>query len=131
MDRARYKLDRQRVDYRGICTHLADARCHADISRPYNRRISSMEDVIIIGDGPVGFINALCLAQAGVRVSVIGAEPNIINSPRAAVYFWSVLGGLGRLGMLEQAEAAGVRKQDYTRESSVRPIPAMPFLAER
>jgi len=71
MDRARYKLDRQRVDYRGICTHLADARCHADISRPYNRRISSMEDVIIIGDGPVGFINALCLAQAGVRVSVI------------------------------------------------------------
>jgi len=43
MDRARYKLDRQRVDYRGICTHLADARCHADISRSYNRRISSME----------------------------------------------------------------------------------------
>src|SRR5882672_7374205 len=38
----------------------------------------------------------------------------IINSPRAAVYFWSVLGGLGRLGMLEEAEAAGVRKQDYT-----------------
>ena len=74
MDRARYKLDRQRVDYRGICTHLADARCHADISRPYNRRISSMEDVIIIGDGPVGFINALCLAQAGVRVSAIEAE---------------------------------------------------------
>ena len=26
--------------------------------------------------------------------------------------------------MLEQAEAAGVRKQDYTRESSVSPIPA-------
>jgi 3-(3-hydroxy-phenyl)propionate hydroxylase/6-hydroxy-3-succinoylpyridine 3-monooxygenase len=47
-------------------------------------------------------------------VSVIEAEPHIINSPRAAVYFWSVLGGLGRLGMLEEAEAAGVRKQDYT-----------------
>src|SRR3989454_11496405 len=84
------------------------------ISRSYNRRISSMEDVIIIGGGPVGFINALGLAQAGVRVSVIEAEPHIINSPRAAVYFWSVLGGLGRLGMLEEAEAAGVRKQDYT-----------------
>jgi len=52
-----------------------------------------MEDVIIIGGGPVGFINALGLAQAGVRVSVIEAEPHIINSPRAAVYFWSVLGG--------------------------------------
>jgi 3-(3-hydroxy-phenyl)propionate hydroxylase/6-hydroxy-3-succinoylpyridine 3-monooxygenase len=45
-------------------------------------------------------------------VSVIEAEPHIINSPRAAVYFWSVLGGLGRPGMLD--EAAGVRKQDYT-----------------
>ena len=92
-DRARYKLDRQRVNYLGIWTHLADARCHADISRSYNCRISSMEDVIIIGGGPVGFVNALGLAQAGVRVSVIEAEPHIINSPRAAVYFWSVLGG--------------------------------------
>jgi 2-polyprenyl-6-methoxyphenol hydroxylase-like FAD-dependent oxidoreductase len=72
-----------------------------------------VEDVIIVGGGPVGFINALGLAQAGVRVSVIEAEPQIINSPRAAVYFWSVLDGLGRLGILEEAEAAGVRKQDY------------------
>jgi len=73
-----------------------------------------MEEVIIIGGGPVGFINALGLAQAGVRVTVIEAEPQIINSPRAAVYFWSVLEGLERLGILEEAEAAGVRKQDYT-----------------
>jgi 2-polyprenyl-6-methoxyphenol hydroxylase-like FAD-dependent oxidoreductase len=65
-----------------------------------NHRSSSMEDVIIIGGGPVGFINALGLAQAGVRVSVIEAEPQIINSPRAAVYFWSVLDGLGRLAYL-------------------------------
>jgi len=114
------------VNYLGICTHLADARCHADISRSYNHRIGSIEDVIIIGGGPVGFINALGLAQAGVRVSVIEAEPHIVNSPRAAVYSWSVLGGLGRLGMLEEAEAAGVRKQDYTRKSSVSPIPECP-----
>jgi len=73
-----------------------------------------MEEVIIIGGGPVGFINALGLAQSGVRVTVIEAEPQIINSPRAAVYFWSVLEGLERLGILEEAEAAGVRKQDYT-----------------
>jgi len=73
-----------------------------------------MEDVIVIGGGPVGFINALGLAQAGVRVSVIEAEPQIIQSPRAAVYFWSVLDGLARLGILAEAEAAGVRKQDYT-----------------
>ena len=71
-------------------------------------------DVIVIGGGPVGFINALGLAQAGIRVTVIEAESQIINSPRAAVYFWSVLDGLGRLGILEDALAAGVRKQDYT-----------------
>jgi 2-polyprenyl-6-methoxyphenol hydroxylase-like FAD-dependent oxidoreductase len=73
-----------------------------------------MEDVIIIGGGPVGFVNALGLAQAGVHVTILEAEPQIINSPRAAVYFWSVLDGLERLGILEAAEAAGVRKQDYT-----------------
>ncbi len=73
-----------------------------------------MEDVIVIGGGPVGFISALGLAQAGVRVAIIEAESQIVDSPRAAVYFWSVLGGLGRLGILGEAEAAGVRKQDYT-----------------
>lgn len=73
-----------------------------------------MDDVIVVGGGPVGFINALGLALAGVRVSVIEAEQQIIDSPRAAVYFWSVLGGLERLGILEAADAAGVRKQDYT-----------------
>ena len=73
-----------------------------------------MEDVIVVGGGPVGFIAALGLAQAGVRVTVIEAEPQIVNSPRAAVYFWSVLEGFGRLGILEEAEAIGVRKQDYT-----------------
>jgi 2-polyprenyl-6-methoxyphenol hydroxylase-like FAD-dependent oxidoreductase len=82
--------------------------------RPGNRRSRLMQDEIIIGGGPVGFINALGLAQAGVRVTVIEAEPQIINSPRAAVYSWSVLDGLGRLGILEEAEAVGVRKQDYT-----------------
>jgi 2-polyprenyl-6-methoxyphenol hydroxylase-like FAD-dependent oxidoreductase len=73
-----------------------------------------LDDVIVVGGGPVGFINALGLALAGVRVSVIEAEQQIIDSPRAAVYFWSVLGGLERLGILEAADAAGVRKQDYT-----------------
>lgn len=73
-----------------------------------------MEDVIIIGGGPVGFVNALGLARAGVRVTVIESESQISNSPRAAVYFWSVLEGLGRLGILDEAEALGVRKQDYT-----------------
>ena len=70
-----------------------------------------MDDVIVIGGGPVGFINALGLARAGVRVTIIEAEPQISNSPRAAVYFWSVLDGLERLGILAEAEAAGERIQ--------------------
>jgi len=73
-----------------------------------------VEDVVVIGGGPTGFITALGLAQAGVRVHLIEAEPQIINSPRAAVYFWSVLEGLAGLGILEEAETAGFRKQDYT-----------------
>jgi 2-polyprenyl-6-methoxyphenol hydroxylase-like FAD-dependent oxidoreductase len=75
---------------------------------------SSMEDVIIVGGGPTGFINALGLAQAGVRVTIIEAEPAINSSPRAAVYFWSVLAGLERLGILAEAESMGFAKQDYT-----------------
>lgn len=73
-----------------------------------------MEDVIIVGGGPTGFINALGLAQAGLRVTVLEAEARISDSPRAAVYFWSVLDGLERLGILEEAERIGFRKQDYT-----------------
>jgi 3-(3-hydroxy-phenyl)propionate hydroxylase/6-hydroxy-3-succinoylpyridine 3-monooxygenase len=50
-----------------------------------------MEDVVIVGGGPVGFLNALGLAQAGVRVTLLESEPQIINSPRAVVYFATVL----------------------------------------
>ena len=91
-----------------------------------------MEDVIIVGGGPVGMICALGLAQAGIRVTVIEAEARIIDSPRAAVYFWSVLDGLQRLGILQEAEAAGVRKQDYTylvRRSGERIVYSMEVLA--
>ena len=66
-----------------------------------------MQDVIIVGGGPTGFINALGLAQAGIRVMIIEAESAINSSPRAAVYFWSVLAGLERLDILAEAESIG------------------------
>lgn len=73
-----------------------------------------MEDVIIVGGGPTGLITALGLAQAGVRLTVIEAEPAVSDSPRAAVYHWAVIDGLERLGLRQPVEAAGFSKQDYT-----------------
>jgi 2-polyprenyl-6-methoxyphenol hydroxylase-like FAD-dependent oxidoreductase len=73
-----------------------------------------VEDVIIVGGGPTGFICALGLAQAGTRVAVIEAEPRIVDSPRAAVYHWSVVEGLERLGIRAEVERTGFTKQDYT-----------------
>jgi 2-polyprenyl-6-methoxyphenol hydroxylase-like FAD-dependent oxidoreductase len=73
-----------------------------------------LDDVIIVGGGPTGFITALGLAQAGVGVTVIEREPSIVDSPRAAVYHWSVVEGLEKLGIREEVEKTGFPKQDYT-----------------
>jgi 2-polyprenyl-6-methoxyphenol hydroxylase-like FAD-dependent oxidoreductase len=73
-----------------------------------------VQDVVIVGGGPTGFITALGLAKAGVRVTVIESEPSIVDSPRAAVYHWSVVEGLEKLGIREEVELTGFAKQDYT-----------------
>jgi 6-hydroxy-3-succinoylpyridine 3-monooxygenase len=70
-------------------------------------------DVLIVGAGPVGVLNALGLAQAGLNVTLIDAEPAIGQAPRAMVYHWSVLEGIERLGLLEAAKQVGFTKQDY------------------
>jgi 3-(3-hydroxy-phenyl)propionate hydroxylase len=69
--------------------------------------------VLIAGAGPVGLITALGLARAGVEVTVLEAEPGIVDSPRAMVYHWTVLEPLDRLGILGEVERRGFRKQDY------------------
>ncbi|WP_211196170.1 FAD-dependent oxidoreductase [Alteraurantiacibacter aquimixticola] len=73
-----------------------------------------MHDVIVVGGGPTGFLTALGLAQAGVGVVLLEAGDHIVDSPRAAVYHWSLLDGLERLGIREEAEATGIVKDDYT-----------------
>jgi 3-(3-hydroxy-phenyl)propionate hydroxylase/6-hydroxy-3-succinoylpyridine 3-monooxygenase len=73
-----------------------------------------MHDVIIVGGGPTGFLTALGLAQSGVEVLLLEAGDHIIDSPRAAVYHWSLLDGLERLGIREAAESIGIVKDDYT-----------------
>lgn len=71
------------------------------------------DHVLVAGGGPVGFLTALGLAQRGIRVTLVEAEPDIVNSPRAMVYHWSVLEGLDGLGVLEDARRIGFTKQDY------------------
>jgi 3-(3-hydroxy-phenyl)propionate hydroxylase/6-hydroxy-3-succinoylpyridine 3-monooxygenase len=72
-----------------------------------------MHDVIIVGGGPTGFVTALGLAQAGVDVCLLEAGGGINDSPRACVYHWSMLDGLERLGIREEAERIGYTKDDY------------------
>ncbi|WP_262103877.1 NAD(P)/FAD-dependent oxidoreductase [Arthrobacter sp. Marseille-P9274] len=72
------------------------------------------QPVLIIGAGPVGILNALGLARAGVPVAVFERAAEVVQSPRAMVYHWSVLDGLERLGLFEDATARGFLKQDYT-----------------
>ena len=61
----------------------------------------------------MGLITALGLARAGVEVTVLEAEPRIVESPRAAVYHWTALEPFERLGILADVEARGLSKQDY------------------
>ena len=70
-------------------------------------------DVLIVGAGPVGMLTALALAQAGASVTVIEREPQIINSPRAAIYFPSTLLVLEELGILDDLEKIGFRNRAF------------------
>lgn len=66
-------------------------------------------DVLIVGAGPVGLFTALALAQTGVSVTVIEAEDDISDSPRAMVYFPSSMVALAELGILDEVDRLGVR----------------------
>jgi 2-polyprenyl-6-methoxyphenol hydroxylase-like FAD-dependent oxidoreductase len=76
--------------------------------------MSITDSVVVVGAGPVGLLNALGLARAGVPVTVIERGPGVVASPRAIVYHWSVLDGIARLGLLDEALELGFTKQDYT-----------------
>ena len=72
-----------------------------------------LDGVIVAGAGPVGLVTALVLARAGVPVTVIDGEPEIIRSPRAIVYHAPTCEELDKLGLLDDLKQIGVIKQDY------------------
>lgn len=65
--------------------------------------------VVVVGAGPVGLLNALGLAQAGIPVTVLERGVTLNESPRAMVYHNGVLDGLHHLGVLDDVLSAGVR----------------------
>jgi 3-(3-hydroxy-phenyl)propionate hydroxylase len=73
-----------------------------------------MVDVLVVGGGPVGMVTALGLARAGVSVRLIEAQASLNESPRAAVYHWSVLDGLARIGLIEDIEGIALKSDKYT-----------------
>jgi len=75
--------------------------------------MAEMDDVIVVGAGPVGMLTALALAQTGAKVTVLEQEPHIINSPRAAVYFPSTLIVLDELGLLDELNAIGFQNRTF------------------
>lgn len=75
--------------------------------------MSNRTDVLIVGAGPVGMLTALALAQTGASVRVLEKEPDIINSPRAAVYFPSTLVILEELGLLDELLEIGFTNRTF------------------
>lgn len=75
--------------------------------------MSAPTDVLIIGAGPVGMLTALALAQKGASVRVLEREGEIINSPRAAVYFPSTLLVLKELGILDELLETGFKNRNF------------------
>jgi len=72
------------------------------------------EGVIVVGAGPVGFLTALGLARNGIPVTLLEAEAQINDSPRAAVYFPTTVKILERLGLLADAIAIGLKSWTFT-----------------
>ena len=71
------------------------------------------QHVIIAGGGPAGLLTAIGLAKTGTRVTVLEAEAQLNDSPRALVYHYPVLPHLKRLGLLQDCIDEGFLRQNF------------------
>lgn len=71
------------------------------------------QHVIIAGAGPTGLLVAIGLAKAGTRVTILEAEAQLNDSPRALVYHYPVLPYLEKLGLLQDCVNEGFLRQNF------------------
>src|SRR6266700_1054260 len=91
------------------------------------------QTVVVAGAGPVGLVTALKLARAGIPVTVVDAEPDILQGPRAVVYHSPTVEELDKLGVLDDMKAVGILKQEYqfrTLDGDILAAPHMSVLHE-
>lgn len=71
-----------------------------------------MEDVLVVGGGPVGLIAAIGLARQGLQVRIIEAEHGVLPTPRAMGYARQVLDNLMLLELFDDAARVGFRSNE-------------------
>src|SRR5579862_3996850 len=72
-------------------------------------------DVIIAGAGPVGLVIALMLAREGIKVTVLEANHEVIQSPRAMAYGVAAVEVLEKAGIAQDCRDTGLGEADVIR----------------